>query len=156
MKKYINKIIVVCIIIILILSYYTYERISIGAPLKEPYVTIKYNNKAITIEIGEHNWLGKDGGNSYLAGSSYEVGQKCDVLAAKPNDIIKVTFSSKPKEMKVLLWSDYSSNKVYKSFGAEKKYKFVLPEVKGEYIFEVMGYWDDRHNTSDIFRVKIE
>jgi hypothetical protein len=156
MKRHISKFIAICGVIILILGYSDYKYITREIPLSQPKVVIKYNNKVVPVEIGEHNWINGEGGNSYLAGSSYDVGQKCSAFTAKANDILSIQFSSKPREMKVFLWSGYSANKIYKSFGAQMKYEFALPEAKGEYIFEVMGGWDDKHNTSSIFKVRIE
>lgn len=156
MKRHINKFAAICGVIILLLGYSGYKHITRKIPLSPAKVVIKYNNRAVPVEIGEHNWINGEGGNSYLAGSSYNVGQKSSSFTAKANDIINISFSSKPREMKVILWSGYSARKVYKSFGAQKKYEFDLPEAKGEYIFEVVGDWDNTHNTSHVFRVKLE
>jgi len=46
--------------------------------------------------------------------------------------------------------------KVYKTYSAKKNFELALPKEQGEYIFEVFGDWNNTHNTSDIFRVKIK
>jgi len=46
--------------------------------------------------------------------------------------------------------------KVYKTYSAKKNFELALPKEQSEYIFEVFGDWNNTHNTSDIFRVKIK
>lgn len=157
MKKYITKITIILTFLFLLGSYCMYL-VSSEVPIQRPYVSIKYKNKAIPSKIGEHNWFRSEtGGNSFIVGSSYKVGKETSIFTAKSGDALTISFSAKPKEMKVILYSNKNTTaKVYKTFGSEKNYELMLPKEQGEYIFEVSGHWDDTHNTSDIFRVKIE
>lgn len=158
MKKHGTTIIITCVLLILFIGYYIYSNLALKAPVKKPYVKMKYNGTIIDSTMGEHNWFHGNGGNSYLAGPSYKVGQeKASAFTAKMGDKISVSFSSKPKKMKVLRWiSDDTPAEIYNTFPASSNYRFSLPYEKGEYVFEILGYWDDKHNTSNIFRVIVE
>lgn len=158
MKKYINKVTITCIIFLLIAGYYTYTNITAEIPRKSPTVTIKYNDKNVPSNMADHTWFArKEGGSSCMTVGSYKIGQKTESIIVNSKDIMEIKFSSAPKEIRVLHWiSNDKANKVHNVQSPEKKYELTLPSEKGEYIFEVMGIWDDAHNTSNVFRFKIE
>jgi hypothetical protein len=153
-----GKLILACMGALLIFGYYAYTNITAEIPKGRPNVTFRYNGKAIPSNMGEHNWFDmKDGGNSYMAGSSYDVGQKTSSVVANLGGTIEITFSSIPKDVKVLQWlGNGTQPKAYDVKSIEKKCEFILPLDEGECVFEVIGEWDETHNTSDIIRVNIK
>ncbi|MDT8717752.1 hypothetical protein IAI10_13870 [Clostridium sp. 19966] len=159
MKIYINKNTISFIILVLvIISIYGFCSIlsQKGIPSLPPNVLIKYSNKAIPTTMGEHTWLTKNGSNSYLTEDSYSLGESTSIFTAKSCDFIEIHFSSKPQKVKLLQWIGKNNSCIYKILDGENDYKVSLPLKSGEYIFEVLAYWDaNEHNTSNIFRVKI-
>jgi len=127
-----------------------------GIPLTPPTPELKYNDIKINLSQGEYNWFNKDhGGNSFLAGSSYDVGEKMKCITTKPEDKIAFNFGEKPKTIKVLLWTDYNRAIVYKSYGTDDVKEIITPKAEGEYVMEIVGEWDETHNTSHIFKIKV-
>lgn len=155
MKK--NKIkVIACITLILLaiatIYFYTNDKM----PINEPRVTVKYSGKIVVTNKGEHNWFNpKVGGNSYLAGPAYDLGINTESLLATPEGKIEVLFQKAPTNMYLNLWGK-DELKSSSNLGSSKKYEFTLPKNKGEYIFEVYGYWSETYNTSTVFRVKVE
>lgn len=162
-NKVLRKLIIL-IFVIFIISSYAYERITIDVPINLPKVTIKYSGKEILTSPGEYAWLKSFSkgqpktGNSYLAGPSYDVGVMVESFSAKSNSDIKVIFKSAPPEIILRRWTVGDSvNEVTKKFDSLKKINNItLPEEKGEYIYEVQGYWSNTNFTSTVFRVLIE
>jgi hypothetical protein len=157
-KNPVRKRVVIGTIIFAIAGYYVYDGATAKIPYNRPKVIIKYEGKTVPSNIGEHTWFDSDkGGNSILTERSYSVGQKTSSITATAGSSVEVTFSSKPKLMWVMQWINEGAGvKSYETFGSEKKYEVTLPKEKGEYIFEVVGVWDETQNTSDIIRIKIE
>lgn len=162
-KKLLLKIFIL-VFIILLLSSYIYEKITNDVPSNIPDVTIKYNGESITTSFGEYTWLqsfSKDqpkAGNSYLVGLSYDVGMTLSRFSAKPNSYIEVIFDSAPPEILLRTWvvGDTKNETSTKLNSSRKINTITLPDKKGEYIYEVQGYWSNTNFTSTIFRVLVE
>lgn len=155
--KWTNKLIIVCVGVLILVGYYKHTTIPSKIPKERPKVTFKYKDKVIPSNMGEHTWFNiKAGGNSYIVGRSYDVGLKTSSVVTSPGSTMEINFSYIPKNIELLQWtSSDTHSKIYDIKSMEKKYEFALPLDKGEYIFEVMGQWDETHNTSDIIRVNI-
>ncbi|MGY5239257.1 NUDIX hydrolase N-terminal domain-containing protein [Clostridium tertium] len=79
-------------------------------------------------------------------------------FSAKPNSEVEVTFNSAPPEIILRLWSvgDSVNDTTIKFDSSKKVNNITLPDKKGEYIYEMNGYWSERNYTSTIFRIIIE
>lgn len=153
--KYILKHKLFFIILLLLLCYFSYS--FIGIPSQPPKLTIKYNNKPLPSTSGDTNWLGKDGGNTNLVGNSYEVVVDKAPISIKPNETIEIKFSRAPKKVRIIQWLNSKNTlDLYEDTNEKRTYKYTMPKQSGEYIFEILGDWDDRHNLSEIIKVKIE
>lgn len=131
--------------------------------MRKPSVTIKYNGKAVPTSIGEHTWSedlpkGQKTGSSYLVGPSYDAGMEVSGFSANPNSEVEVTFKSAPPEIILRSWviGDSENNTTIKFDSSKKVNNITLPEKKGEYIYEVNGYWSEGNYTSTIFKVIVE
>lgn len=152
------------IFIILIISSYVYEKLTSDVPRNIPKVTIKYNDEVIPTSPGEYTWLKSVSknqpktGNSYLAGQSYDVGIKVSKISVEPNSEIVVIFNTAPPELILRTWLVGDSvNEIKEESNSSKKINIIkLPKEKGEYIYEVQGYWSNTNFTSTIFRVLVE
>lgn len=132
-------------------------------PYEIPKVHFKYNNKKITSSQGEHNWINGEGGNSYLAGSSYEIGEKLEAIKCTASSYMDIAFKTKPincppQKLIVSIWKDKDNREVYQEIRGDisNLVTILLSEKEGEYIFEINAYWDDKHNTSNILKILIE
>lgn len=162
MRKFIWMISSIFIILIIIFSIYKSYSIS-DIPYNSPKVKISYDNKKITSSQGEHNWINGEGGNSYLAGSSYEIGKKLEAIKCTASGYMDITFKTKPincppQKLIVSIWKDKDNREVYQEIRGDisNSVTILLPEKEGEYIFEINAYWDDKHNTSNILKILIE
>ena len=79
-------------------------------------------------------------------------------FSAKPNSEVEVTFKSAPPEIILRLWSlgDSVNDTTVKFDSSKKVNNITLPDKKGEYIYEVNGYWSEGNYTSTIFRIIME
>jgi len=126
-------------------------------PFTPPTPVLKYNDAKIKVSEGEHNWFDKNtGGNSYIAGSSYDIGEKMDFVVIEPEDEIVFDLKGNPKSIVVRLWTDYNRAIVYKSYTRGDAKEIISPKTEGEYILEINGEWDGTHNTSHIFKLKVD
>lgn len=152
------------IFIIFIIFSYAYEKLTSDVPINIPDVTIRYNGEDIPTSLGEYAWLksfSKDQpktGNSYLAGPSYDVGMKVSQTSVKQNSEIEVIFNTEPPEIVLREWLvGEPINEIRKEIKSSKKVNIIkLPQEKGEYIYEIQGYWSNTNFTSTIFRVLVE
>lgn len=162
-KNSLVKIFILIFVIVIVFSY-AYEKITSDVPTNLPDVNIKYNGKDIPTSYGEYAWLGNFSkeqpktGNSYLVGPSYDVGLEASRFSAKPNSEIEVIFNSAPPKIILRTWVvDNPENEIIKEVDSSKKINTItLPDEKGEYIYEVKGYWSSTNFTLTIFRVIVE
>jgi len=151
-KKYIFVSIPLALLILAAFNIYNRE-----IPISAPAPVLKYNDEKIKVSEGEHNWFDKNtGGNSFLAGSSYDIGEKMDSVVIEPEDKIVFDLKGNPKSIKVHLWTDYNRATVYKSYTSSDVKEIISPKTEGEYILEINGEWDETHNTSHIFKLKVD
>ena len=154
-RKYIATIFIV---IILISSYFVYEKISTKIPIYAPKTIIKYNEKNISTSLGDYYWINNNTDNGHETGVAYDIGIKTPKFDAKPGDKVQISIPKSPFYVRVnqILNSRYKI-KEYTPYKDGKEYIFTLPTEKGIYVFEVYAKWDkDKHNTATIFRVSIE
>lgn len=161
-RKFLVKLFIF-IFIVWIISSYAYAKITSDIPMKKPSVTIKYNGKTVPTSIGEHTWSGslpkgQKAGSSYLVGPSYDAGMEVSRFSANPNSEVEVTFKSAPPEIILRSWvvGDSMNAKTIKFDSSKTINNITLPDKKGEYIYEVNGYWSEGNYTSSIFRVIVE
>ncbi|MDP4142940.1 MAG: hypothetical protein Q8936_00455 [Bacillota bacterium] len=157
-KKYIAKNKIISAAIVLMSSYFIYRLMTKEIPLWPPITTINYNGKAVDTSLGDYNWISKNGGSSYETEGEYSVGLTTSRFDAKAGDIIHISISAKPKNVRI--WQKFDGDyysKEYKISKEGKDYIFKLPTEKGEYVFNVFANWDNYdHNTSTIFRVQVK
>lgn len=157
MKSKLIKTSITLIILFVILGCFAYRVMWSKIPLFMPKTIIKYEDRIISTNMGDHNWVPKNGGSSYITAGSYGVGLETPAFTAKPGAVIHIRYSSKPLGMKIFHWISNDKTNIYKTFEGKKDYDVSLPTEKGEYIFDVFANWDNNyHNTSTIFRVRIE
>lgn len=153
-KKYI---IILFSIFILVVGYFLYNKGENGIPSNPPITVIKYNGEGIPTDIGDYNWIPKNGGNSYLTIGNYTLGEKLTKVDVKSGDIIKISIPHNPLNVVVRQLLDNSYNpKDYELSKSGDDYLFTIPKEKGECIFEIYANWDENHNTSTIFKLNIE
>lgn len=161
-RKFLVKLFI-CTFVVCIISSYAYSKMTSDIPMRKPSVAIKYNGKIVPTIIGEHTWSGslpkgQKAGSSYLVGPSYDAGMEVSGFSAKPNSEVEVTFNSAPPEIILRLWSvgDSVNDTTIKFDSSKKVSNITLPDKKGEYIYEMNGYWSEGNYTSTIFRIIIE
>ncbi|HAT4243983.1 glutaminase [Clostridium perfringens] len=124
-------------------------------PINKPSIKITYNNEKVSTINGEFNWFNKEtGGNSTFA---EPIENLKEPLYAKGGEKIEIRFSKGPNSVVIqdISISPYKDYKLLKE-ESNKEFSFMLPEEKGEYVFQVDGIWDSTHNVSKIFKVYID
>lgn len=161
-RKFLVKLFI-CILVVWIISSYAYAKITSDVPIRKPTVTIKYNGKVVPTSIGEHTWSGslpkgQKAGSSYLVGPSYDAGIAISGFSAKTNSEVEVTFKLAPPEIILRSWvvGDSENDTTIRFDSSKTVNNIILPEKKGEYIYEVNGYWSEVNYTSTIFKVIVE
>lgn len=157
-KRYITKKAIIFCIFFLFASYYLFTRLYAKIPSVCPTTIIRYNGYTVQTSLGDHNWIPKNGGSSYITEGDYTVGQKTLKFNAKLGDTVHILIPKNPLNVKVTEVLDVDNNhKEYNVVKEGKEYILTLPNKKGEYIFNVMAFWDaEMHNSATIFRVEIE
>ena len=114
-KKYITKTSIIIMVLLIWIGCYVYNQKSTGIPFSAPITVIKYNGTAIPTSLGDHNWIPKNGGSSYMTAGDYTVGQKTSKFSAKPGEVVKISIPSKPKSIRITQILDIKYNhKEYK------------------------------------------
>lgn len=157
MKKYISKSVIVCTLLLLLFFSIIYSIKLTRTPKDRPVITVKYEDKFVPSILWNNYWPAADNKSVYPEGNINILVPETSAFIAKPGDKIEVIFSVKPKHIRISQLSksnSTASSGIYTGF--KRKYTFNLPKEKGEYIYEIYGYWDDSHNTSDILKVRIQ
>lgn len=66
-----------------------------------------------------------------------EIAKKISAVTVKPEAVLELSFSKKPKSFNVSLWNE--SREDYPN----EENSIKVPAEKGPYIFDVIGHWDN-------------
>lgn len=124
-------------------------------PKAAPLPIVKYNNAAIPTIRSMNNWFDKEkGGNSRLCPPPEESTRDMKPVMVKPNSDISISFDSRyqPREIELIHWSqgEIASGMILNDP------IFKTPAVPGIYVYEVIGRWDDTHDSAHSFRIEVK
>jgi len=125
-------------------------------PSNAPLLIISNNNSEIKTVKTTYSWVDNDiGGNSNISANPDEDLKDINPVNVKPNSKITFKFDSKidPKWIEVIEWKN-------KEIATKKKYDvsenfFLSPQDKGVYVYEIVGTWDDSHNSAHAFKIAV-
>ena len=124
-------------------------------PREAPVPIVKYNNVTVPTIESMYNWLNKEnGGNSNLIPPPEESTKDLTAIAVKPNSNIIIRFDTKyqPKQMEIIHWFQ---GKIESRLILNDKI-FRTPTVPGIYVYEIIGRWDDTHESAHSFRIEVK
>lgn len=124
-------------------------------PREAPIPIVKYYNVTIPTVESMYNWLDmKNGGNSNLCPPPEESTKDLTAVAVKPNSDIFISFDTKyqPKQMEILHWTQ---GEIELRVSLSDK-TFRVPTVPGIYVYEIIGRWDDSHESAHSFRIEVK
>ncbi len=124
-------------------------------PKKAPVPIVKYNNLTIPTVESMYNWFDeKKGGNSHLNPPPEESTKDLTAIIVETNSNLTIRFDTKyqPKQMEIILWNkgEIESRVIlYDNI-------FSTPTVPGIYVYEIIGRWDDTHDSAHSFPIEVK
>ncbi|MGE4274005.1 MAG: hypothetical protein AB7E31_14280 [Desulfitobacterium sp.] len=146
---------ILCSLAILMIGIITFLVLTNYIPSKAPLAIIKYNNLSIPTVESMNNWFDeKTGGNSRLSLPPEENTKELLPILVEPNSNITIGFDTKfrPKMVEILQWK----NGKIVSTAIIKSNIFTVPSVPGIYVYEIIGKWNDTHNSAHSFRIEVK
>ncbi|EHQ88759.1 hypothetical protein [Desulfosporosinus youngiae] len=135
-----------------IISYYT---INNHIPKEAPVPIVEYNNKLIPTTESMYNWFDKGkGGNSHLALPPEENTKDLEAIAVEQNRDIMIKFDTKyqPQQIEIIHWTQGR----IKSSLILNGMTFKTATVPGIYVYEVIGKWDETHQSAHSFGIEVK
>jgi hypothetical protein len=151
-RKVITSIILLLSLGLGIIAYFA---INTNIPKEAPVPIVKYNDLIIPTVPSMYNWIDeKKGGNSHLNPLPEEATKDMTAIAVEPNSPITIKFDTKyqPKQMEIIHWTQ-------REIGSKvilNDERFSTPAVSGIYVYEIIGRWDDTHDSAHSFRIKVK
>lgn len=124
-------------------------------PKEAPLPIVKYGNATIATIESYNNWFDEEkGGNSRLGPPPEESTRDMKPVAVKPNSDLSISFDSgyQPRKIELIHWSqgEIASDIILNDPG------FKTAAVPGIYVYEVIGRWDDTHDSAHSFRIEVK
>jgi len=145
----------ISILLLLGLGIIAWFAINNYIPREAPVPIVKYNNVTIPTVKSMNNWLDKEnGGNSNLTLPPEESTKDLTAIAVKLNSNIIISFDTKnqPKQMEIIHWTQGEietrvilNNEIFRT-----------STVPGIYVYEIIGRWDDTHDSAHSFRIEVK
>lgn len=126
-----------------------------NVPKEAPVPIIKYNNSTVPTVKSLYNWFDKkQGGNSHLNGPPEETTKGLTPVIVERESNITIKFDTKyqPKQTELNLWNkgEIVSKLLLKND------RFCTPNVPGIYVCEVIGRWDETHDSAHSFKIEVK
>lgn len=146
---------IICFLAILILGIITSLVLINYIPSKAPPPIVKYNNLSIPTVESMNNWFNeKTGGNSRLSLPPEENTKDLPPTLVEPSSNVTIGFDTKfrPKQVEIIQWK----NGKIESDATIENNTFTVPSVPGVYVYEIIGKWDETHNSAHSFRIEVK
>ena len=116
-----------------------------NAEIPVPELNVSANNSEISVSRGGYEWTNNVGfsNKETVTADSASPEQIADTMSGnkvKTQSEIILSFSEKPKNVKIIAWGESKDNKY-----TYDNDKLIVPQEKGTYIYEVFGEWTQGH-----------